>query len=904
MKDQLFSRRQFIRTSAVLAASAAVLPVGAYNKGTLYSKASPVAPLKWLDNKDLKHMQGVTWGVPWPKGLVKKNTELQLRDEHERSLPVQTWPIAYWPDGSVKWSACAVNSVAAKAASLTLRPARADKTSKGIRVKESESKIEIDTQQIRCILNKKGDLIIDRIVRNGKIQLLEGKLIMITQDHADTDTEADIKKKHYTGEIEKISVEQQGPIRVVVKIEGSHRDGPQDALIPFIVRLYFYHESESVKIMHTLIYDGDENKTFIKGIGFRFGVAADDELHNRHIRFVGEENGVFAEAVRGLTGLRRDPGPEIKSAQRRGEATPPVSEFPEAVSKRLHLIPAFGDYTLYQGSAGSFSIKKRTSANHSWLNAGHGKRSSGTGYFGSPSGGIAFGIRNFWQSYPGQIDIRAAHTKKAEVTLWLWAPESPAMDLRFYHDGMGMDDFDKQNEGLEITYEDYEPGFGTPHGVARTSEMRIWVTGTPANEQIAGMAGSLQNPATLICDPAYLQRQQVFGGNWSLPDRSSDAKRKIEEKLDWNFEFYKKQVDQFEWYGFWNYGDVMHSYDTDRHTWKYDIGGFAWDNSELSTDLWLWYYFLRSARPDAFRMAEAMTRHTGEVDVHHIGRFAPLGSRHNVMHWGCSAKQLRISTALNRRFLYYLTADERIGDLLKEQVEGVKTLVDIKPLRKREKVDEESLKPRPAHIVHASFGTDWGSVAAAWLTEWERTEDTDIRDRLLRGMETIAAQPKMFFTGGGYFDFMTGAFEISKSQDISISHLSAAFGLTEVCQELILLLDAPQFTRAWLQYCRLYNASEEEQQQELGSSVAKLNLRQGHARLTAYAAYVLKDKALAGRAWTEFNRGTEGHIPQLSLISQPLVLNPVEEYKEAGTNGVAQWGLSAMQCLAYAGEHI
>jgi len=48
-----------------------------------------------------------------------------------------------------------------------------------------------------------------------------------------------------------------------------------------------------------------------------------------------------------------------------------------------------------------------------------------------------------------------------------------------------------------------------------------------------------------------------------------------------------------------------------------------------------------------------MTRHTGEVDVHHVGRFAPLGSRHNVLHWGDSGKQLRISTVANRRYYYY-----------------------------------------------------------------------------------------------------------------------------------------------------------------------------------------------------------------------------------------------------------
>ena len=44
--------------------------------------------------------------------------------------------------------------------------------------------------------------------------------------------------------------------------------------------------------------------------------------------------------------------------------------------------------------------------------------------------------------------------------------------------------------------------------------------------------------------------------------------------------------------------------------------------------------FLRTGRADIWRMAEAMTRHTAEVDVYHIGPNAGLGSRHNVSHWG------------------------------------------------------------------------------------------------------------------------------------------------------------------------------------------------------------------------------------------------------------------------------
>ena len=75
--------------------------------------------------------------------------------------------------------------------------------------------------------------------------------------------------------------------------------------------------------------------------------------------------------------------------------------------------------------------------------------------------------------------------------------------------------------------------------------------------------------------------------------------------------------------------------------------------------------YLRSGRADIYRFAEAMTRHTGEVDVYHLGKWADLGTRHGVQHFGDSAKQVRISTPVYRRLFYYLTADERTGDLMR-----------------------------------------------------------------------------------------------------------------------------------------------------------------------------------------------------------------------------------------------
>jgi hypothetical protein len=104
----------------------------------------------------------------------------------------------------------------------------------------------------------------------------------------------------------------------------------------------------------------------------------------------------------------------------------------------------------------------------------------------------------------------------------------------------------------------------------------------------------------------------------------------------------------------------------------------------------------------------------------------------------------------------------------------------------------------------------------------------------------------------------------------------------------------------------LYNASPEDQQRALGKPLGSLNLQQGHARLTAFAAHRKRDAALAARAWREFDAGVAGIGPDKPFearhITGPAVLNPIDEVSWISTNTVAQWGLAAIECLAFAGE--
>jgi hypothetical protein len=323
----------------------------------------------------------------------------------------------------------------------------------------------------------------------------------------------------------------------------------------------------------------------------------------------------------------------------------------------------------------------------------------------------------------------------------------------------------------------------------------------------------------------------------------------------------------------------------------------AWDNTELGTDVWLWYSFLRTGREDIFRMAEAMTRHTTEVDCYHLGRFAGLGSRHNVRHWGCGAKELRISQASYRRFYYYLTADERTGDAMREVVDADLKLLEIDPMRLASPITEEE-KIYPAR---ARGGPDWLAAVSNWMTEWERTGDTVYRERIYAGMDCIAGMPYGFLSGPfnlfGY-DPQTKKLYTLSEDPYGTYNLTTIMGGAEVIFELNELIDHPGWEKAWLQYCRLYSAPKEVIRKDMESGNEGAD--GSYARPDRLAAYVYHKTGEEAFVEPAVSRLFGWHGPGRMLpeeISGPEVLNPIQELPWVSTNGSAQSSLVTIQVL-------
>jgi hypothetical protein len=839
--------------------SLTLLPTAAFP-----AEPPPEVELHWLDRSPPATPQGVSWGVPWPQGTVKKDTTFRLAGPKDDPMPMQTWVMAYWPDGSVKWTGHATTAAAAPK-SLTLAVGKPAPPPTPLQVKQTDAHIEINTGTSTYKIPKTGANLIDSIATGDRIVARQGRLVCVREDRSEYEKKRTIREEEFTGRIDKVTLEQSGTVRAVVKIEGRHKaDGGERAWLPFVVRLYFYAGADAAQMVHTFIFDGDQEKDYVRGLGVRFTVPMRQQAHNRHVRLAGESTGLFAEPVRPIAG-RPNPSSDLYTKQIAGKQLPNLEDLPGKAN--VEQLAVWDGFKLVQTSADSFAIHKRTGPQSSWVHAASGKRSLGLAFVGDTTGGLAVGMKDFWQLCPTELEVQKASADAAELTVWLWSPDSPAMDLRHY---------DTKAHGLEASYEDIEPGWSTATGAARTTELTLRpFADTPANEELLKVAKASAETPRLVCSPEYYHSLPIFGF-WSLPDRSTPAKKSIEDQLDRTFAFYQGQIEQRHWYGFWDYGDVMHSYDATRHAWRYDVGGFAWNNTELMPDMWLWYSFLRTGRADVFRTAEAMTRNTQEVDVYHIGKFKGLGSRHNVSHWGCGAKENRISQAIQKRFYYYLTTDERTGDLMREVVDVDQTIAEIDPLRK--------LLPKSKYPTHMRSGPDWLACAGNWMTEWERTGDTKYRDKIVTGMKSLAGMPRGLQTSLSFgYDPKTNMLYDLPDNRMKVDHFVMIFGGAEVAFELKTLLDVPEWDKAWLECCE-------------GMS------RDGMAgpRATAFAAYVKKDAAAARRALEQVGGGNR--FAQLLRVDGPGVPAPVDEIRFAGTGGTAQWCLNAIEVLELAGR--
>ena len=839
----------------------------------------------------------VSFGAPWKKGLIR-TPFYRLTDGSGRSLPLQSRVTASWPDGSVKWSAhsCALSGCPPYVLTCDSKEgSQCDSQPEGLKITSQSGCITVDGGSVRAEFRAGGDYVIENLVIDGRLTASYGKLIYTSQAlHEDGDVKT-LTEEDYSGRADRVTVEEEGPVSCVIRLDGVHVHKGK-ALIPFIVRFTFTYNEACVKMMHTFLYDGDPQLDFMKAMGITFLCPLEGEACNRHIKLSGE-NGVFHEAGQLLVSWRPRLPQELYEQQSLGRLLDKESLEDGIVKSALKDIPLWNGYRLYQDSAGHYTIRKGTGKRGCcFIDALHGGRAGGVvGVYGE-EGGLLLGMKDFWQKHPSSLWVEDLTGDNTRVTAWIWSCEHEAMDFRHY-DTVGH---------ASAYYEGFDEVGSTPFGIANTNELVLagFARGIAEDSEVKSFEKYVQKPPMLFADPEYYHSARAFGP-WSLIKKESPFESWLEKQLNLALDFYLKEIEQRQWYGLFHYGDVMHTYDRFRHCWRYDMGGFAWQNTELVPTLWLWYAFLRSGREEVFTLAEAMTRHCSEVDLYHMGDLKGLGSRHNVLHWGCSCKEPRIAMAGHHRFYYYLTGDYRLGDVFDEVRDGDLSTLHMDPLRHF--YDKGAM----VYPTHARTGPDWSSYCSNWLTAWERKGDTQARDKLLTGINDIKASPYGLISGSDYeYDPQSGHLRYIGENASGGSHLAICMGAPSVWFELAEVLEDEAWTLLLAEYGDFYFASPEEKRMK----APMVNADKGFAfpymaaAMGAYAARYYKKDALGRKIWKTLAEELGGSSGKRSFeavkVDTYANTGELSEIPWLSTNFTAQWCLNVILSMELAGEYM
>ncbi|MCR5584828.1 MAG: hypothetical protein K6F63_05255 [Lachnospiraceae bacterium] len=832
-----------------------------------------------------------TFGCMWKKGECKKDDSFSCIGDSGNMIPVQSRITAFWPDGSVKWTAhTADSSLMGDFAEIGIGRA-AKGTDRKIEVLDKDGFYEVLNGKMKLLIPKKGEFLFTEIIKGSNVLAKNCRPELILQNPTEIDGRQGTVDRNYFGVIESVEVEEEGDLQCIFKYFGTHKDGSGDEKLQFVIRLRVDLDSDDLNLMHTFIYDGDENRDFLKGLGISFESPIKGEPYNRHVKFMGD-NGVFHESVMTMVSWRPRTPEGYDRAQMQGMILDPKDKEKEIMDRILEDIPLWDTYDICQDSATHFEIRKKLAGDGlCFVDALHGQRAVGAFAFGSPSSSVIAGIRDFWEKYPSGYTVSGLTKDLAKCTLWLWSPEARPMDFRHY-----------ATRGYnQVCYEGYDYKGADPYGIACTNEIALRFSDEmiPSDEEMESFAESYTNPPVYTGSPEYYHDLHAFG-YWSLPSDETETEKWLERQLEKAFEFYKNEVEQRNWYGMFNYGDFMHTYDPARHVWRYDVGGYAWDNTELVPTLWLWLYFMRTGRADVFELAEKLSRHASEVDVYHIGKYKGMGSRHNVRHWGCPCKETRIAMAGHHRYYYYLTGDRRLEDIFDELKDNEKTFLNRDPLG--DFYEKKDMK-MPSH---ARSGPDWSSLCYNWLTEWERKNDPVYRHKIEIGSDDIKKAPLKLVSGPDFeFDPDTLHLGYIGERTTGGTHLQICMGAPSVWTEMADLLEDEEWKDMIAEYGRIYFLSSEERTKVTKGLVGKreFSLPMFACCMGGYGAVRLKDKGLAENVWRILLNSlisldnTEGFsVKELPDTGNRRIL---DEIPWISTNFVAQFCLNVIMTLEF-----
>ncbi|WP_371815736.1 hypothetical protein [Flagellimonas sp. 389] len=199
--------------------------------------------------------------------------------------------------------------------------------------------------------------------------------------------------------------------------------------------------------------------------------------------------------------------------------------------------------------------------------------------------GICIGIKNFLEEYPKGIEVDPS-SKMLRGNIW--PLENGPMNFARKDtelDGQMLDNF--------------------AQGITKTTEFIYYFHDGQSDAVINQKMDYVLSSPVAHTSPEWYTASKVYGNMAPYSNKYPEFENALQYKYEWWSFNQQKQP----WYGMFDHGDGK--------TYFFNNKWVQWTNNEPTVDFMLWTNFMRTGNAKYYHMAQAMSRHTMDVDNIH-----------------------------------------------------------------------------------------------------------------------------------------------------------------------------------------------------------------------------------------------------------------------------------------------
>lgn len=550
----------------------------------------------------------LTLGVPFPRGVLFSPDHVRLLNKNGEEIPSQITEVTSWEplDGSLKW--IWVFFFAARSSDYILEygedVSRALVEGESVVIINSQRTngyAEINTGPLRLTVKKGEGGFLNQVMfdldgdgfseedviaegPNGR-----GSFLDILDDAGIDPSRAVITHT--------VKEKGSGPLHAILRMEGVyHYTRVDNNPSPFVIRIHAYAGKSYIRVLHTLTYTGIPDKHKPEE-GEHALIATQSEKIIPEDR---EDDPGWMQPNDRIAGTglclsyRLSGNADFKTGYREGawweQGAQRIYETPvqsgDHISvmqtgpkpNRIPPLPQSSSAKRIQGFQASITTGAKTMKSF--------EKAMGWIDISDEKWGIGVGMRYFLEEYPKEIKIDGDSSR---VYAYIWTPSVEPMSFARWSnktEGQMLDNF--------------------AQGLAKTTELAYdFHTAAEGTGEVERTLNYFLNPPVAHVSPQWYADSRVYGSFSPRLGSYAEYERGLDYKMDWML--FNQQWEP--WYGMFDYGDFMTHYF--KQEWK------IWANNEPAQDFMLWMHFMRTGERKYYLGAEAMSRHTMDVDNIH-----------------------------------------------------------------------------------------------------------------------------------------------------------------------------------------------------------------------------------------------------------------------------------------------